>query len=73
MAVDIVCGKEVADSAVNESVGSVRGGANETDPSQGTKRFHEGRWYYFCSLQCRQQFVAKPDEVIAQAKEAGYL
>lgn len=69
MAVDIVCGKEVDVAAVNTAVGHVTGGAGETDPAAGTKRFHGGKWYYFCSLACRHRFVATPDEYLAQAGE----
>ncbi len=67
MAIDIVCGKEVRDSAVNAAVGQVSSGAPETDPAAGTKRFYKGRWYYFCSMACRHRFVATPDEYIARA------
>ncbi len=34
----------------------------EIDPSKGTKRFHNGTWYYFDSLDCRMRFVSNPDE-----------
>ncbi len=61
MAKDIVCGAEVDESKVNQQVGAVSSGAPQTDPQFGTKRFHDGKWYYFCSLACRQRFVAAPD------------
>jgi len=67
MAIDIVCGKEVDQAAVNAAVGSVTAGAPETDPAAGTKRYYEGKWYYFCSMACRHRFVATPDEYIAGA------
>lgn len=74
MAIDIVCGKQVDTSTgVDAQVGTVRAGAVQTDPSRGTKRFYEGAWYYFCSLKCRQQFVATPDDVLAKAKGSGYI
>jgi YHS domain-containing protein len=71
MAVDIVCGKEILEKAVNATVGHIPAGAPETDPTQGTKRFYQGKWYYFCSMACRQKFVALPDEYLAKAKPAG--
>lgn len=64
MALDIVCGKEVDTAAVNAPVGSIPAGAPETDPAAGTKRYYEGKWYYFCSMACRHRFVATPDEYI---------
>ncbi len=64
MAIDVVCGKEVDEAAVNAPSGQVFAGAKETDPQYGTKRFYGGKWYYFCSLGCRQKFIAHPDEYI---------
>jgi hypothetical protein len=64
MAVDIVCGKTIDVASLEAAVANVPGGAPETDPSIGTKRFYNGIWYYFCSLACRQKFVATPDEYI---------
>jgi YHS domain-containing protein len=61
MAVDPVCGKEIAESVVNQTVGHIPAGAPEIDPAAGTKRFHNGTWYYFCSIQCRQKFIASPE------------
>ena len=31
------------------------------------KRIYEGKWYYFCSMACRQKFVALPYQSIAKA------
>lgn len=67
MAIDLVCGKEVNAAAVDTPVGMVRAGAGETDPTAGTKRFWEGKWYYFCSQACRLRFVATPDEYILRS------
>ena len=64
MAVDDVCGKDVQEAAVNAAVGRVLAGAPETDPSAGTKWFYDGKWYYFCSMACRQRFMATPDEFV---------
>ncbi len=68
MAVDIVCGKEVDTAAVNAAVGNIPAGAPETDPTKGTKSFHNGKWYYFCSIACRNQFAAKPEEFLQKAQ-----
>ena len=50
---DPVCKQDIDTDAVNAQVSSVVSGAPETDPAQGTKRFHEGKWYYFHNLECR--------------------
>ena len=44
---DIVCGKEVDPDAMMTS--------------GVTRWMHEGARYYFCSLRCRNKFVANPD------------
>ena len=62
MAVDPVCGKEIDVAKVNAGVGHVQAGATEVDPTAGAKRFHEGTWHYFCSLACRQKFIASPTQ-----------
>ena len=61
---DPVCGAEVDTDAVNAHVSSSRSGAPETDPTKGTKRFHEGEWYYFDNLDCRMKFVSEPEKYI---------
>ncbi len=71
MAVDIVCGKEISKEDINAPVGQIPAGAPETDPRAGTKRFYQGAWYYFCSLECRLKFTATPDDFISAAKEDG--
>ena len=58
---DLVCGRELDTSEMNQAVGTVPGGAPEVDPSKGTRRFHEGQWYYFCSLNCRSKFMASSE------------
>ncbi len=65
--IDIVCGKDVSPEAIRRVVGQAASGAAETDPTAGTKRFYNGRWYYFCSLACRHRFLATPDEYIEKA------
>ena len=44
---DVVCGMEV------DPDGVLSGGV--------TRYSHEGQRYYFCSLRCRNKFVANPD------------
>ena len=38
----------------------------DNDPTRGTKRYHAGRWYYFCSLACRQKFISSPELYVGQ-------
>jgi len=47
--------------------GHVPGGAPERAAGIGAKRFYRGRWYYFCSIECRLQFMATPDQFIEAA------
>lgn len=61
---DPVCGSDVDTDAVNSAVGSTTSGAPESDPAKGTKRFHEGEWYYFDSLACRMKFVSNPEAYV---------
>ena len=60
MAKDPVCGKELDPASMQARTGQTMYGAPEVDPKQGTRGFHEGRWYYFCSLECRSKFQASP-------------
>jgi len=60
MAKDPVCGKEINPADVQAQSGQTMYGAREVDPGRGTRGFHEGRWYYFCSLDCRAKFLASP-------------
>ena len=64
LALDLVCGREVAEGDVDAVTGHVPGGAPERGSGTGAKRFYKGRWYYFCSLECRLKFMATPDEFI---------
>ena len=61
MAKDPVCGREIDETAAREVSGQTAYGANEVDPGQGTRRFHNGTWYYFCTVECRSAFMASPD------------
>ena len=64
MAIDPVCGKEIDEAAVRSVTGQTVYGAPEVDPTKGTRRFHEGVWYYFDTLDCRSKFLASPDTYI---------
>ena len=68
MAKDPVCGKEGDEVAVRAITGQTRYGAPEVDPTLGTRRFHEGVWYYFDTLDCRSKFIASPDTYIKKAQ-----
>ena len=61
MKVDPVCGKEIDETAARAETGRTAYGAAEVDPDKGTRRFHNGRWYYFCGLDCRSKFMSNPD------------
>ena len=67
LALDLVCGREVAEGDVDAVTGHVPGGAPERGSGRGAKRFYRGRWYYFCSLECRLKFMATPDDFIGEA------
>ncbi len=60
MVKDPVCGREIDKQRARASTGTTTHGATEVDPEQGTRRFHDGKWYYFCSLGCRTKFLADP-------------
>jgi YHS domain-containing protein len=67
MAFDPVCGAEIDEERARQSSGVTLHGASEIDPAQGTRTFHEGRWYYFCGLECRSKFLANPDQYVETA------
>lgn len=58
---DPVCGADIDTDVLNATVGNIDAGAPEIDPTLGTKRFHDGQWYYFHNLECRMQFVSNPE------------
>lgn len=58
---DPVTGEELDADEINAVVSAIDAGAGETDPSKGTKRFHDGKWYYFANLDNRMKFVSNPD------------
>ena len=59
---DPVCGKDIDEAGARARTGQTTHGASEVDPSQGTRSFHNGKWYYFCSLDCRSKFLAGPSK-----------
>ena len=64
MAIDIVCGKEVDEAKARQQSGTTAYGAMEVDPTAGTRRFHNGKWYYFCGVECRSKFMISPDRYL---------
>ncbi|MFN8559497.1 MAG: hypothetical protein U0531_19885 [Dehalococcoidia bacterium] len=64
MKTDPVCGKEIDESEARAETGRTAFGAAEVDPTKGTRRFHDGQWYYFCGLECRTKFVSNPNSYI---------
>ena len=64
MARDPVCGKEVDEASLQRSQSTIVSGATEIDASVGTKTFHEGQWFYFCSLACRAKFMGNPEQYL---------
>jgi YHS domain-containing protein len=59
-----VCGNAVDEAAARASTGQTRHGAPEVDPAKGTRQFHDGKWVYFDSLECRSKFMARPDNYV---------
>jgi YHS domain-containing protein len=60
MAKDPVCGKEIDDTSLKAEAGRGLSGVSEVDPQKGTRSFYNGKWYTFCSLDCRSKFMATP-------------
>jgi len=56
-----VCENEIDEAAARAETGQTAFGATEVDPTMGTRRFHDGKWYYFDTLDCRSKFMASPD------------
>jgi YHS domain-containing protein len=67
MAQCLVCGNAVDEAAARATTGQTRHGASEVDPAKGTRQFHDGKWYYFDSLECRSKFMARPGTYLKQA------
>ena len=63
MAKDPVCGIEVDEVAVRSGeTGETSHGVAVVDPQKGTRRYHDGHWYYFCGLPCRTDFMSAPEK-----------
>ena len=61
MATCPVCGAAVDEAAVRATTGFTAHGASERDPTKGTRQFHDGKWVYFDSLECRGKFLTSPE------------
>lgn len=55
------CPVPVNEDAAKAQTGTTAGGAKEVDPTAGTRAFHDDKWYYFCSIECRNKFTRNPD------------
>ncbi len=64
---DPVCGTEINEEDARSTTGQTMHGASEVDPQQGTRIFHDGAWFYFCSLDCRSKFLASPNTYLEQS------
>lgn len=59
-----VCNNPVNEEAAKAQTGMTPGGAKEVDPAAGTRQFHDGAWYYFDTIECRNKFTRDPDSFI---------
>ena len=59
-----VCGVSVDEAAVRATTGFTAHGASEMDPTKGTRQFHDGKWVYFDSLECRGKFLTSPETYV---------
>ena len=59
-----VCKTVINEDSARATTGQTMHGANEVDPDAGTRSFFNGEWYYFCTLQCRTQFLTAPNTYI---------
>ena len=62
-----VCQTDVDEDAARAQTGLTAHGASEVDPEKGTRRFYDGVWYYFCTLNCSSQFILNPSTYVEQA------
>ena len=65
MAKDVVCGKDIDEEQARAETSQTSHGATEVDPDQGTRIFHDGKWLYFCGLDCRGKFLTSPDTYLS--------
>jgi YHS domain-containing protein len=54
----------VNEDAAKAQTGMTPGGAKDVDPAAGTRQFHDGTWYYFDTIECRNKFTRDPDSFI---------
>ena len=66
MATCPVCQKSVDEAAAKAQSGMTPGGAKEVDPKAGTRQFHDGKWYYFDTIECSNRFSQRPDNYVKQ-------
>lgn len=59
-----VCGAEVDVAAIKAQTGTTGGGAREMDPKAGTRQFHDGEWFYFDTIECRNNFTMQPERYL---------
>ena len=59
-----VCQKQINLEAADSLTWTTPGGAKEVDPTAGTRQFHDGTWYYFDSIECRNRFTQRPDSYL---------
>ena len=55
-----VCENEIDEAAARAETGQTAFGATEVDPAKGTRRFHDGKWYYFDFLGLPEQVHGQP-------------
>lgn len=59
-----VCQQPVDETAAQSQTGTTPGGAMEVNPETGTRQFHDGTWYYFDTIECRNRFTQRPDDYL---------
>ena len=62
-----VCANTIDEAAARATTGQTAHGASEVDPAKGTRQFHDGKWYYFDTLECRSKFMARPETYLKQS------
>lgn len=65
MVKDPVCGTELDEVAIRRGGSVTSDGVAVVNPQQGTRQLHDGRWYYFCGIECRSAFMGTPEKFIA--------
>jgi YHS domain-containing protein len=71
MAICPVCRSAIDETAARAQTGQTAYGAAEVDPAWGTRRFHNGQWYYFDTLACRNKFLVRPEAYLKQGAAPG--